>query len=678
MKHAVFGVLAALAFASSPGSLSAKPRAPHPEGLEQEGGLDIKARSSTARAQTWLASDDNRLRERALKRLGTATDAQGVQLLIRSVQPNGKARTPRLRLVALRSLARFLDDAAVRRALVTLMSGAGLPPEAAGNPLETLVRESAAMALAASGSQDALMVLGKSLRQGGPTGTAAARALVAYPPKDLAPLLTTPGAASTNLVDVLGSLGDQRAFNALRSYVTRGSPEVRARATVVLTELGHMETVTLARHWLSTGSIDRSQRLAATRVLAMARTDDAAKYLEQLLNDENLATEAVRLSYRMPDPRYVPALGRVLKSTASAVKPALFAAIGRAASDAASELLESGLTSPAWAADAAYALALTANPRAEEALERGLARPATRRLCSRALTLRMAALGTRSKLLEETLHELLEASDPSDRAAGAFGLSALDAEAGARLLRSDDPAVVIAAARNAHRGSLAIAAARRLAREEDPTLSLALSNALADPEAEQLVPSAKLHALIQSGSAAASLAARALGTRFASMDDYYAEDLLHSASPQLRAEFMLGLGRAKAPLAMGLLTRAYEFETNRLVRRAIVCATSERTEATRRRILDWAGGLDPDTEVRELALLAASGQHLLGMPPGNQTFWLKLETTTRAHRSEFEQPVVVQGQRGHTLVALADPDGFVGIIGLDTARVSYLLAEAAD
>src|SRR5690606_279654 len=112
--------------------------------------LGLERRSSTFQASRWLGSDDDAVREKALKRLGLASDAQGIELLIRAVQPDGQARTPRLRLVALRSLARSLDDATVRRALVTLMSGAGQPPEAAERPMEVLVREGAAMALAKS------------------------------------------------------------------------------------------------------------------------------------------------------------------------------------------------------------------------------------------------------------------------------------------------------------------------------------------------------------------------------------------------------------------------------------------------------------------------------------------------------------------------------------------------
>src|SRR6187200_1067371 len=63
--------------------------------------LGVEGRSSTFQASRWLGSDEDDEREKALKRLGLASDAQGIDLLIRAVQPEGQARTPRLRLVAL-------------------------------------------------------------------------------------------------------------------------------------------------------------------------------------------------------------------------------------------------------------------------------------------------------------------------------------------------------------------------------------------------------------------------------------------------------------------------------------------------------------------------------------------------------------------------------------------------
>jgi hypothetical protein len=645
--------------------------------------LSLEMRSSTFQAGRGLASDDDDERERALGRLGLGSDAQGVELLIGAVQPDGQARTPRLRLVALRSLIHSLDDAAVRRALVTLMSGAGQPPEAADRPLEVLVREGAAMALAKSGRPDALSVLGKSLRQGGPTGQAAAKALTAYPPKQLGVLLTTPGAASTSLVDVLAAIKDQRAFNTLRSYVTRGSLDVRARATLALTELGHMETVALARHWLENEATDDTLKLAAIRVLSMARTEDSAKHLEKLFDDKAQRLLATELAFELPDPRLLPALDRALGQAALEEYPLLLAAMGRAGGAAAARLLSARLDSE-YAAEAAYALALSPGPAAERALVTGLRSTKTRRLCARALVMRAAALGSEAPELDATLRALLLEKNAADRAAGAFGLSALSPRAAAELVTWRDPAVVIAAARTATQGEAALAAARRLANEPNRMLAVALSNALNSQEARKLVPSSKLHQLIQSGSAAASLAVRALAARVRNRHDQFVDELSHSPSPEIRAEFALGLAEASAPAATGLLVESYAFETDPLVRRAIVAAASQRPEAARHRILELARALDPDEQVRQLALLATRGHPLAGAPLGYQTFWLMLAHSSNSTSGTpqgpamGDTPVVVQGPRGHTLVAFPDPDGFVGLIGLDSGPFRYVLADPSD
>src|SRR5690606_5043705 len=177
----------------------------------------------------------------------------------------------------------------------------------------------------------------------------------------------------------------------------------------------------------------------------------------------------------------------------------------------------------------------------------------------------------------------------------------------------------------------------------------------------------------QPGSAAASLEARALGARLTSTGEQYVEELSRSATPLLRAEFALGLGQSPAPAALGLLSEAYEFETDVVVRRAIICAASQRPEKTRRRLIELAARLDPDPEVRQLARLAAAGQILVSPATGNQTFWLELQHGSRPTKRSAPTPVVVQGSRGHTLVAFADPDGFVGLTGMDSPVVSYVL-----
>src|SRR5690606_24657298 len=137
--------------------------------------------------------------------------------------------------------------------------------------LDDWVRQSAALALAASGDAPALDALGAALRQPGPIADAAKLAVTAHPPRDLDPLLRARGTPTVALVRTLAALADQRAFYPLRELVMQGSPQVRAEAALALTELGNLETVELARHWLQTEEAPFA-RIAATRILALAGT----------------------------------------------------------------------------------------------------------------------------------------------------------------------------------------------------------------------------------------------------------------------------------------------------------------------------------------------------------------------------------------------------------------------
>jgi catechol 2,3-dioxygenase-like lactoylglutathione lyase family enzyme len=436
-----------------------------------------------------------------------------------------------------------------------------------------------------------------------------------------------------------------------------------------------METVELARHWLKQESTDASRRQAAVRVLSMTHADDAAKQLGKLLKEPELRRAMLRVAYELPDPRFVPALIQAFEQAGP--ETLLFmSAIGRAGGSEAVEFLGQQLARHANAA--AYALALSPGEQAEAVLVQALSNQKTRRSATRALVVRAKALGSEAGALHQTLEHLLKAKSPSDRAAAAFGLSALYASENTQLIASKDRAVVLAAARNAQHGPMALAAARRLATETDPELCLALSNALSDEVARDLVPNAKLLRIIESGSAAASLAVRTLGARLAGPTQALVSQLSEHPSPQFRAEFALGLGDATAPAAMGLLFRGYEFETDAVVRRSIVAAVSARSESNRERLMDLARRLDPDQAVRQLAQLARAGHNLVASPSGNQSFWLNLDWRGKRPSTIKRTPVLLQGSRGHTLVAFADPDGFVGVVGLDAGPLSYFLAEPAD
>src|SRR5579859_4296783 len=161
-----------------------------------------------------------------------------------------------------------------------------LASEGGPGPLTPLMRETAALALAASDDPRSIAVLRAALRQGGPAGEAAEHALLAYPPASLVPL----GVGATELLapvcDLLGKLGDQRAVNALRGTLARGltrgsladdtseatleeqNRETKMAAALALARLGDQEQVPVARAWLA--SEDQVLKLKGAEILLLS------------------------------------------------------------------------------------------------------------------------------------------------------------------------------------------------------------------------------------------------------------------------------------------------------------------------------------------------------------------------------------------------------------------------
>jgi hypothetical protein len=97
------------------------------------------------------------------------------------------------------------------------MTWTGARGSEASDGLDARVRESAALALAASQSAEATQALAIALREEGAAAKAARSALQAHPPRDLMPLLEAKGTPSVALARTLGDLGDQRAVKHART-----------------------------------------------------------------------------------------------------------------------------------------------------------------------------------------------------------------------------------------------------------------------------------------------------------------------------------------------------------------------------------------------------------------------------------------------------------------------------
>jgi len=234
-------------------------------------------------AEKLLTSDASRDRLRGLARLSALGTPRAVELLARALDPGGAAHGAEEHLAAVRALAPHAKLPAARDALVRALSSP--PVEVDAGPLSEWVQSASALALAKTQDPAALSALGRALRKPGHAAELTRAALLANPPRDLAPILRAPGAPTKELCEALGELGDLRAEPFLRDVVRRGAPDARAAAALALLRFGSSEVVELARHWLKA---ERQPVLvaAADEILARRGTADAAAALTELAGNE--------------------------------------------------------------------------------------------------------------------------------------------------------------------------------------------------------------------------------------------------------------------------------------------------------------------------------------------------------------------------------------------------------
>lgn len=177
-------------------------------------GKSLRERLGVEVARSKLVSEDPRERMRAVERLGTLGDAPALDALLESVD-SGSSRDPDARLHAIRMLAPHASETRVRAFLTRELLGGS-----AGKA--SLVRSTAAMALAKAGDDKALSALALALDQRGPASEAAEAALLAYPPATLDPFLLEPREEGAD--DDKSKRDDERAM-------PRPVPEARARET---------------------------------------------------------------------------------------------------------------------------------------------------------------------------------------------------------------------------------------------------------------------------------------------------------------------------------------------------------------------------------------------------------------------------------------------------------------
>ncbi len=619
-----------------------------------------------------LQSAESRDRVRGIQRLvGLGTDAALDRVSSFALERRAQLGA-REWLTLARALAERVSHPKSQLVLATLVSHE--PGDDAGPDevqLLDLARATAALVLAEEGTAASLQVLGRALRTGGQSAALAAHALEAHPPTRLGLLLDVPGEPSVELAQLLGVLGDQRAFHPLRAWVRGASAEVRAAAAIALTQLGHMETVPLARQWL--GHEAPVLRQAALRILSMAQDPAAAPSLARQLSAGDVGGALRRLALEFPSTALIDvAVTRLGQGGTDAAS--WWTLLGRIGGRQAARELEAGLASPEHAFAAAHALSRLAGSDAHDVVARSLERQLALPLTIRAAAARSRLWDEQFAALPRRLATLLQSDVPSERAAAAWGLSLAGGRAALAQLESGDAARILAAANNALVFDDAVleAAAALLSAAEPGPVRTALAVALIRPSGQRKVASMLLRELVAEGGAARPLALRVLASRDEPEIGPLVARYLNHPDPVLRAHVVRGLGDNVLPSAIGLLTGRYEFETDASVRQAIVCALSSRRGLSALRTLSLAARLDPSPRVRSAARLAGAGVRLSDPPAGSDVLWAELRPVP-ASVAPSESGALLNVAPGLALPVFADATGLLVVAGVSVNHLGIRL-----
>jgi HEAT repeat protein len=673
---------------------AAAPTVTVPTNLRAHVGTDFTARL--------LRSSDPDERIRGIQRAASIGTAETVALLVQATEASPAVRSdPRALIELARALSRFADQERARGALLAIVNTgspggiAGRLPQpgrtgAEGLSLEEgdpvaraeLARQIAAIALARSGVDRALEQLYGVARGGGSGQAAAMLALVLQPPRDPGFFGTAGTTMPASVVRMLGQLGDLRALEILHAATRTSDVGVRGAALVALAELGDERTIALARTAIAES--DARLRAAAGEAFVLLSAPERFKATAALVSDEATAAIGIRLAERVYNAEITKLLAaRAIDHPDRELRAAAIRALGRSPEPAAA----TALAAPAIMADATFgyfaalALARSPAPNAMQVVTALAGAKATAALGVRAYVLRALVRGERSDAGESLLARLAASKDGRERALGTFGRIALGALSVEAAVTDADPRVRRAAAmaslaRPAARSSRALL--RQLAAERDEATRQVLAVGLLDGDADGLLTTTWLVDRSESGGADAPLSAYALSRRADEPVERKVGQLLASKDAVLRAHAARGLGAGALADASGRLASAYAYETDVVVRRAIVGALVERafdaTAPARRSTLEMASQLDPDASIRQAARLGlASVPAPLGAAFANDAAWLRVTLESGPPPGDVFVGSVVRSD-GVAVPVAFDDDGFAIVPGLPPGESRLVLA----
>ena len=288
----------------------------------------------------------------------------------------------------------------------------------------------------------------------------------------------------------------------------------------------------------------------------------------------------------------------------------------------------------------------------------------------------------RSPSLEELPGALAASVEPADRALGTQVLVALGQRPVASALGDPDPRVQRAAAM----GALSLSPSQRrraLAPGLPAVRDEAARQVLAFLEDDVDDGGRTTYELLQQargGGADAPLAAMALARRSGEELEVQVDVLLASSDPVLRAHVARGLGASQMRDATGRLARAYLFEVDVEVRRALVTALGMRladdVAPARHEVLSLAARLDPDRITRDAARRADTGGDAPVAPASHEVAWIRLLAAPGASLPASSTPVMatLTGVDGLARPLVFDDDGYALIGGLPPGEGHLRLA----
>ncbi len=266
---------------------------------------ELRGRVGVAFAKRLLDADDAADRIRGVVRLGAIGTPEAIDALVEAIDQGGAvARDPRARLEAVRALAPHAAKDGVRQLLLREANDAASEARGSLSPLSSVVRATAALALAKSGEKKAIVGLLGAVSQGGASGEVAARALRAHPPASLEAFLEGRKRLTPPLATLLGDLGDTRALERLRAMLGETDPAGRTAAAVALARLGDETAVPLAREWLKSGEA-RLRWRAAAEVLVALRAPEAPTAVASLLGSDATRDDGLKLAAAAPSAELV-------------------------------------------------------------------------------------------------------------------------------------------------------------------------------------------------------------------------------------------------------------------------------------------------------------------------------------------------------------------------------------